>query len=841
MLQPSSPVRRVRHLRSLPLLCIHKLSELSPCKASLAFLDLFLLRCSMSNAIYCSLGIEGREIRLVRLLPGQWADDIRCDLVRKCLSGNPGYQALSYVWGSQNSLRRILLNGIEYHVTVNLESALRRIRHTQETLVLWVDALCINQRDTGERNHQVKIMGDIFRSASNVFVDLGDGIDRTEGVRPKDLSWLAAAPPIHFHGEEDDEVPQRPPEWRKRSSARRKGPQQCNAFDAFSLLSALAQGKHWSAIPLLCSGQTQGSDDNHTSRLDVFEALRRVMQPPWSPWWQRIWVVQEIVVPPRVTVVYGKISAPWGMFAKAARNYERHARSCCSDHARSLPRDYSIILADFCQRVEYIDELRDIYAGGIPDPSTRRTAPEGDDVPGAPPSSSTAAQRPPLFSLLRRFRARKATDPRDKVFALLALADSGSIVPDYTLSVADVFRKATLESISSTQSMSVLTSEIGRKFRDDLPTWVPDWDAPGDHSESARLESIQLYSTSTISSPYFKPIDDKALGVLGRLVDIVRDVGDVMMSDGLPFLDTLDSWSKIALSQPPPDSNLPEELTWGWFRPVPAAEASWNILCADMIYPPFRTRTNTSRKPRRARAGDELMFVAWALLSPKSPFRIGRDDGGRLDSLLSHDAKKWRDLLRLKNMVSGNDIAACVTQLGVLVPDHSERLKLAAVAVEEILGGPDHFMIKAIADLPPPVSAPSSSEMKVQKQNSEIDLKPLTAVYRRIHAALIGGYKDRFPSAAALPTTEVQLATISQSILSATMNRRLFVTHMGHIGLGPAGLKAGDRLYAIEGGHTPFLLRSTSNFSRFELIGDCYAHGLMDSVDVQSWEYIFLV
>src|SRR3569833_2789512 len=112
MLQPSSPVRRVRHLRSLPLLCIHKLSELSPCKASLAFLDLFLLRCSMSNAIYCSLGIEGREIRLVRLLPGQWADDIRCDLVRKCLSGFLGFLALSFVWGSLFCLWWFLMSGV---------------------------------------------------------------------------------------------------------------------------------------------------------------------------------------------------------------------------------------------------------------------------------------------------------------------------------------------------------------------------------------------------------------------------------------------------------------------------------------------------------------------------------------------------------------------------------------------------------------------------------------------------------------------------------------------------------------------------------------------------------
>jgi hypothetical protein len=40
-------------------------------------------------------------------------------------------------------------------------------------LVLWIDALCINQRDNTERNLQVARMGHIYRSTSELAIWLG--------------------------------------------------------------------------------------------------------------------------------------------------------------------------------------------------------------------------------------------------------------------------------------------------------------------------------------------------------------------------------------------------------------------------------------------------------------------------------------------------------------------------------------------------------------------------------------------------------------------------------------------------------------------------------------------
>lgn len=92
------------------------------------------------------------------------------------------YIALSYCWGSDNveNSRQIILNGCFFQVTKNLEAALRFIRISKGVTSIpnlrtkvWVDAICINQENEGEKKNEILRMKDIYGRSLGVFVHLG--------------------------------------------------------------------------------------------------------------------------------------------------------------------------------------------------------------------------------------------------------------------------------------------------------------------------------------------------------------------------------------------------------------------------------------------------------------------------------------------------------------------------------------------------------------------------------------------------------------------------------------------------------------------------------------------
>lgn len=58
-------------------------------------------------------------------------------------------------------------------VTESLHVALRYVRRKKERLVLWADAICINQDDNQEKNHQVALMSKIYSYAEETLIWLG--------------------------------------------------------------------------------------------------------------------------------------------------------------------------------------------------------------------------------------------------------------------------------------------------------------------------------------------------------------------------------------------------------------------------------------------------------------------------------------------------------------------------------------------------------------------------------------------------------------------------------------------------------------------------------------------
>lgn len=95
------------------------------------------------------------------------------------LRSAPPYEALSYTWGDTTERRTIRLKSksISWHdlpVTDNLSNALRRLRWRFKIRTLWIDAICINQRNVTERSRQVSFMDEVYKSTQSVLIWLGE-------------------------------------------------------------------------------------------------------------------------------------------------------------------------------------------------------------------------------------------------------------------------------------------------------------------------------------------------------------------------------------------------------------------------------------------------------------------------------------------------------------------------------------------------------------------------------------------------------------------------------------------------------------------------------------------
>jgi hypothetical protein len=246
-------------------------------------------------------------IRLLHLLPApDAASPLRCRLVeaeipdylpapkapdtqRTPQCTHEAYHALSYTWGDPvfpETLEVLPSDGIKGHgadgrhadslgiinITRNLHSALQNLRRSDKALVLWVDAVCINQADVRERNEQVRNIPKTYTEASSVIVWLGTDSPVLDGHLC--LGFFRRLAELISPDGAAEQTAQS--SWRRR-------------FEINRVASAFL-------------------DD--TKALPMTSFLER-------PWFRRRWIIQEVVLARDVTVHCGASSIPWLTFETA--------------------------------------------------------------------------------------------------------------------------------------------------------------------------------------------------------------------------------------------------------------------------------------------------------------------------------------------------------------------------------------------------------------------------------------------------------------------------------------------------------------------------------------------
>ncbi|KAI7265960.1 hypothetical protein KC345_g8326 [Hortaea werneckii] len=392
------------------------------------------------NFHYSSLKSSKTGIRLAVIQPGTGSKALTIKLIDSFVTGPKdnlaSYDALSYTWGTGPRSKHSLCKGKRMQVTETLLAALHRFRHPHHEVTLWIGQICICQERVKERNQQVQMMGDIFRGARKVIVWLGEDYeDSRAGMQlARQLCAVAKKPHVYSLDVGDLETHGLPKQGHKR-----------------------------------------------------WKALAAILQRPW--FW-RTWVVQEVVLNPNVELVLGAAAMTWDELESVVASLEGPAPSIWQPDqvisASELP--FARINRIRIRHRRLLDARRDSASTSPANPS--KLQPKQSQLDGD-------TDHPDILKLLLMSRGLGATDPRDKIYALLGLSKH-DIEPDYSQPPESIFidfalqtlgvatnKYAKLETIDGEPPLAtdrdfrraiLLLSCAGRQNQNlSLPSWVPDW------------------------------------------------------------------------------------------------------------------------------------------------------------------------------------------------------------------------------------------------------------------------------------------------------------------------------------------------------------------------------
>ncbi|KAK0099387.1 hypothetical protein ONS95_003539 [Cadophora gregata] len=442
--------------------------------------------------------IKGQNcIRLVELLPADPTEIIRIRVSSADLDENPDYEALSYEWGFRTItksssvgifkvsteftyFRNILCDGLRMQIMDSLHGLLLRLRDVSKSLILWTDAICINQDDEDEKPHQLMLMGRIYTQSKTVLCWIGEEKQKTHKAF-RLIESLAAALRIKMSVDIETFI---------RSGA--EVPEVVLDED----LVGEVQGDGWLAV------------------MDLFT----------RPYFGRIWVVQEIVLSRAAIIICGSNRIPWGDFLRVSK--------LISSLGTVIYRRVEDVTEKLENREDEPDYIRHVKVKEMVDQTDEDafnfTTKWYRVIRIGNLQEAKSSESRSLALCLELLLGHDVTNPLDRVYGMLGMITPSSIftktrplVPSYKKSVQKVYREATKWAIKDLLSLRVLNlcDSPGTNVTPKLPSWVPDL-AKGPAQCSNHVS--QAVSNLSMFSPQFSvSFSRNILSVRAHVVDTV--------------------------------------------------------------------------------------------------------------------------------------------------------------------------------------------------------------------------------------------------------------------------------------------------------------------------------
>ncbi|KAE9381906.1 hypothetical protein N431DRAFT_491194 [Stipitochalara longipes BDJ] len=432
--------------------------------------------------------LKERNIRLLQLHSGAGDDPIVCSMMGGPLNGGSmPFEAVSYVWGSEENPRSITCNwavplkeddrlGLlcplevtnNMKVTENLYHLLLRLRLRDGMRTLWIDQICIDQdknpEKLQEKMNQVRMMAEVYSAAENVLIWLGEEDSETATAFGM-LEWSAATEDLpdgqvgnllNHLSAPDDMLDQE--ELDAEGTIQNK-----EIVDYLRSLLVHVQ-------PTVISGNV---DPEHPNRVHITlagsGALKTLLE---RPWFTRTWTFQEAISAKKATIMCGPHRLPWEILYRACKSMQTRRIAIGEPHNRI---NLAFVVETMVKKGDLQRDwarLKAIGHGASNNP---------DD--GAWLNRLVFHNERKIKRLLPLLRPTACKDPRDKVLALLGIAHDDYrwiVFPDYKWPVVNIYTCIVSYWIQEVGKMDIsfLNHVQDSNPEHGLPSWVPDWSTP---------------------------------------------------------------------------------------------------------------------------------------------------------------------------------------------------------------------------------------------------------------------------------------------------------------------------------------------------------------------------
>ena len=350
------------------------------------------------------------------------------------------YEAVSHNWGDDPIGGILHCNSKIVAVRESQYMMLKHLRNKTERRCVWLDTICINQDDIGERAAQVGKMFTIFKHAQHLLIWLGLPKARTALVF-KALAKMKATKLLQFL-----DAPQ------------------------FSQYRLDAQTPF---VPNMCSS----CHSEFALGIDEFSAFQ---------WFCRTWVRQEVFASKAATLLCGPFGYPWSDFACYVRVFAgRLITNPNSAGIAMLAKQLKLL--NTCEGKAHLDD-EDLSTGSLSfvyqlfDQQVTQNPVDNAD----------------LFRVLANSASFQSSDPRDIIYGVLGMSNARisdwregrpSLTIDYNSNASQVFREATEYFIRREKCLDAMF--LAQFYRDPLAkaaSWCPYW--PMMNCEPDKLRSL---------------------------------------------------------------------------------------------------------------------------------------------------------------------------------------------------------------------------------------------------------------------------------------------------------------------------------------------------------------